>query len=109
MAGLAHLGVGLAAKRVAPDVNVGILIAGAYAIDLLCLGFIAVGLERFPDPEVVTGAAWSHGVFTALLWSLLAGLAAWLVTRKRRIAVVIGLGHARGGGGDLRAHPGVDA
>jgi hypothetical protein len=91
MAGLAHLGVGLAAKRWAPEVNVGILIVGAYAIDFICFGFIAMGLEHFPDPEVMTTAPYSHGVFTGVFWSLLAGGVAALVTRNRRSAAVIGL------------------
>jgi hypothetical protein len=85
MAGLAHIGMGLAAKRIAPDVPVGILVAAGIAIDLPIWGIFALtGLDR-PN-----NAPWSHGLFMATVWSLLAGGIAWLVSREKRTALVIG-------------------
>ena len=39
MAALAHLGVGLAAKRIVPEIPVGYLVLGAYVLDILWFAF----------------------------------------------------------------------
>jgi hypothetical protein len=91
MAGLAHLSIGLAAKPAAPRIPVWILILMAYGIDLVCFGFIAVGLEQFPKEGVVASAPWSHSLFMALVWSVLAAGIARLITKDMRITLVIGL------------------
>lgn len=91
MAGLAHLGVGLAAKRLAPDVNAGALVVAAYGIDIVWAGFWAAGLEQFPGPGVSATAPWSHGLFMAVIWSAAAGLLALAISRNRRTSLLIGL------------------
>ena len=92
MAGLAHLGVGLAAKRIAPQIPVGCLVLGAYALDVVWCAFAAAGLEQYPKAGVVgTPAVWDHSLFMAAVWSVLAGLVAAWIGRKTRIGVVFGL------------------
>jgi hypothetical protein len=91
MAGLAHAGVGLASKRVAPTVPVWILIVAAYVIDFIWGIFFLAGIEHLPQPGSTTTSPWSHGLFMAVVWSLLAGIVAWLISRNTRISVVIGL------------------
>ncbi|UCH10119.1 MAG: hypothetical protein JSU61_13105 [Fidelibacterota bacterium] len=91
MAGIAHLSVGLAAKPAAPRIPVGILILAAYGIDIVFLGFMAAGLEHFPKEGVVVSAPWSHGLFMAVIWSVVAGVIANLITKDQRTAVIIGL------------------
>jgi hypothetical protein len=91
MAGLAHLGVGLAAKRAAPTVPVGVLIAAAYGIDIVFGVFWLAGVERIPGPGVQTDNPWSHGLFMAVVWSLSAGLVGARVSRSGRTGVVLGL------------------
>jgi hypothetical protein len=83
MAGLAHMGVGLAAKPVAPKVPVVVLVVSAYVIDLIWGVFFFAGIE--------TANPWSHGLFMAVIWSLLAALLTALISRNSRISVVIGL------------------
>lgn len=90
MAGLTHLGVGLAAKSTAPKVPVGILIAGAYAIDMVWAVFYYAGVEHLPGPGYTDANPWSHGLFMALVWSLLAGLLASRVGGKR-IGIIFSL------------------
>lgn len=58
MAGIAHLGVGLASKRIAPKVPLGVLLIGAYAIDIIWGIFFFAGIEHFPKPGLVSTA---HG------------------------------------------------
>jgi hypothetical protein len=92
MAALAHLGVGLAAKRVAPEINVGYLIFGAYALDVLWCGFALSGLEPTPKPGVVGApAVWDHSLLMATVWSVLAGLIAAWIGHKARTGVMFGL------------------
>ncbi len=78
MAALAHLGVGLAAKRIAPTIPVGYLVLGAYGLDVLWCAFWAAGIEHYPKAGAMIPPVWSHGLLMASIWS---GLAALLVAR----------------------------
>src|SRR3972149_10480152 len=91
MAGLAHAGVGLAAKRFAPNVPLGVLLVGAYAIDVVWGAFFVAGLEHLPEPGVATTSPWSHGLFMAVVWSGVAALIAKRRCRNFRTSVIIGL------------------
>ena len=96
MSAIAHLGVGLAAKPLAPEVNVGWLILGNYMLDLLWIGFAAAGLEVMPNPGAHAHPAWwEHSLLMAVVWSVLFGLlASWLGRRTRHrthVGVIFGL------------------
>ena len=78
-----HLAVGLAAKRAAPTLSLGWLMAGVTALDLLWPLFLLAGLERVSivpgatafTPLVFDAYPWSHSLLMALVWGLvLAGL-----------------------------------
>jgi hypothetical protein len=88
MAGLAHVGVGLAAKRFAPNVPLGVLLSGAYAIDIVWGVFVVAGVEHF---GATTPNPWSHGLFMALVWSGIAAVIAQRCCHNRRTSVIIGL------------------
>jgi hypothetical protein len=88
---MAHLGVGLAAKRVAPKTPVWILILAAYAIDFIWAVFYFLGIEHSAADGVAAPNPWSHGLFMALVWSLLAGVIAFWFSHKRGAGLVIGL------------------
>ena len=85
MAGIAHLGVGLAAKQFAPKAPVGVLLAASEAIDLLWGVFALTGLENMKY------SPWSHGLFMSVVWSVLGGLLAARIYRDFRTGAVIGL------------------
>jgi hypothetical protein len=89
--GIGHLGVGLAAKRVAPKASLGILLLAAEAIDLLFGVFWAIGVEHLPKPGFVPSNPWSHGLFMSVVWSLAAAALALLFYRDRRTSIVLGL------------------
>ena len=91
MAGIAHLGVGLAAKPLAPKVPLAVLIVGAYAIDIIWGIFFFAGLEGLPEPGLEATNYWSHGLFMALIWSLLAVFLTRLVSGSLRTGLIIGL------------------
>jgi hypothetical protein len=81
-----HLAVALAAKRSAPAANLGWLMAGVTALDLLWPIFLLAGLEHL---RIVPGATafnslvfesypWSHSLVMSAVWGFaLAGLARW--------------------------------
>ena len=91
MAALAHLGVGLAAKPAAPKVPVIVLVVSAYVIDFIWGIFFFTGIERLPEPNSPTTNPWSHGLLMAVVWSVLAAIIAWFISRNNRISVIIGL------------------
>ena len=96
MAAIAHLGVGLAAKPLAPEINVGWLVLGNCVLDLLWFGFAAVGMEVWPKPGVHGHPAWwEHSLLMAVVWSVLFGLlASWFARRSRQrihVGVIFGL------------------
>jgi hypothetical protein len=91
MAGLAHMGVGLAAKRFAPDVPVGILVVSAFAIDIVWGAGFIVGLDRLSQTDQAVASPWSHSLFMAVVWSGIAALLAQRFYRNRRISIIIGL------------------
>lgn len=85
MAGIAHFGVGLAAKRVAPKVPLWILLVASDFIDIIWFILFVLGIEN------LTNSPWSHGIFMSLVWSLLAGLTAGLMFRNRSTGLIIAL------------------
>jgi hypothetical protein len=91
VAGLAHLGIGLMFTLLTPDIPVFILIGCAYLLDILFFGFLMLGLESLPKAERIAEAPWSHSLFMALVWSLLAGLIAFLFTQTPFTSIIIGL------------------
>lgn len=91
MAGVTHLGVGLAAKRVAPSVPLWALLVGAWVIDIIWGVLFFAGIERLPGQGGATTNPYSHGLFMAVIWSALAALIAKRISRNSRTSVVIGL------------------
>ena len=73
-----HLAVGLAAKRNAPDLNLGWLIAGVSALDLVWPIFVLTGVERVRieagatafTPLVFESYPWSHSLVMSVVWGL---------------------------------------
>lgn len=85
MAGIAHLGLGLAAKPVAPEVPVGVLLLATEANDILWGAFALAGIENMQV------SPWSHGLFMSVIWASAAGLLAGRIYRNSRTGTVIGL------------------
>jgi hypothetical protein len=82
-----HIAMALALKPVAPKASLIVLMVATEIIDLLSFGFLAIGIERLGEHPLLH---WSHGLFMSFIWSLLAGLIAFLFSRDRRISLVIG-------------------
>ncbi|MFX4262777.1 hypothetical protein ACOBQJ_11290 [Pelotomaculum propionicicum] len=91
MAGLAHMGVGLAAKRAAPQIPVAVLLIGAYVIDIIWGVFYFAGVEQYPGASINSAAPWSHGLFMSVIWSVGAALMARLISRSTSTGVIFGI------------------
>lgn len=99
--GPGHLGIGFAAKPLAPKVPLWVLLVATEVLDLLCFGFMAAGLETqaVTETSLSTGITylsqgtltWSHGLLMSLVWSALAAALAYRFFRDRRSSLVIGL------------------
>ncbi len=99
--GPGHFAVAFAAKPVAPKAPLWTLLIASEALDLLCFGCVAIGLEKFGVTQVslaggirivIPGSIpWSHGLFMSLVWSALAAGIAYLVFPDRRASGVLGL------------------
>ncbi len=98
--GPGHFGVAFAAKTISPKAPLWVLLTASEALDLLCFGLMAVGVEKAGVTQtditqgihIVTQGSipWSHGLFMSLVWSFLAAGIAHLVFRDRRISIVLG-------------------
>lgn len=101
MSGIGHLAAGFAAKPAAPQVPLPLLLIAGETNDILYGLFTLVNLEQPVEMTMdysqgirilsSTVNPWSHGLFMSLVWSLLAGAAAYLFYRQRRPALVMGL------------------
>jgi len=74
-----HLALALAAKRSAPRLSLGWLVAAVTTLDLLWPVFLLVGIERVRissgatafNPLIFNSYPWSHSLVMALVWGLL--------------------------------------
>ena len=97
--GIGHMGVALAAKRLAPRASLGVLFLAAELLDLLWPFFLLLGLEHVRispgwtllSPFDFYDYPITHSLATALGWSLVAGLGYYAVRRDLRAAWVIGI------------------
>lgn len=99
--GPGHFGIALAAKPLAPKAPLWALLVASEALDLLCFGFVALGIEKIAVSttdlgqgiQIITpgSVTWSHGLFTSLVWSVVFGLIALFLIRDRRSGVILGL------------------
>lgn len=96
---IGHFGVVFAAKRAAPDVNLGVLIAAAQLIDLVWPLLLLAGVERVRiapgdtafTPLEFTHYPYTHSLALVVLWAALAGGAYWLWRRRGNAALIIAL------------------
>jgi len=93
MSPIGHLAMGFAAKTAGPKISLGVLLAASWLFDILYFIFAFAGIEsaeNITKPGVVP-TPYSHGLFMAVIWSILAGVLAWRVYHSQRAGLVIGL------------------
>jgi membrane-bound metal-dependent hydrolase YbcI (DUF457 family) len=85
MAGLGHIGFGFAAKKLAPKAPLAVLLPASVAIDIV---YIAIYLMGFGGEAA---EYLSHSLLMSVVWTIIAGVAAFLLTRDARSAAAVGL------------------
>jgi len=91
MPAIAHIGVGFAAKKIAPNISVIYLIIAAELIEIVFFGFVAAGIENMPLTDKAPFSPYSHSVIMGLIWSLVAGLITLLISKNKKVSIIIGL------------------
>lgn len=99
--GPGHLGVAFAAKPLVPKAPLWTLLVASEAFDILCFGFVAIGMEKVAVSQtdfqhgvqtITPGSVpWSHGLLMAIVWSLLFTTIAYLVFKNWKTSGMIGL------------------
>lgn len=97
----AHASIGLMAKPFAPKAPLWALLAATQVPDLLSFGFMAAGIEHGAVTQLdfehglqylsQQSIPWSHGLFMAVVWSVVVAAIALRFSRDRRTSIVIGL------------------
>jgi FtsH-binding integral membrane protein len=96
---IGHFGIGLGAKKLAPSVSLGTLFLAAQFLDLLWPSFLLLGWEHVKiqpgiskmTPLNFTDYPISHSLLMAVVWGLLLGLVYFLIKRKYKAAIIVGL------------------
>jgi hypothetical protein len=84
-----HLAVGLALKKAEPKLNLGVLFLAVMLLDFLLGVFVLLGLEQVHVPAdyarlhyLTFTFPYSHGLLASLVWSALASLLTWVLTKR---------------------------
>lgn len=91
MPAIAHIGVGFAAKKVAPAVPVIILIIAAELIEIIFMILWGFGVEHPPTASGAPYSPYSHSILFGGLWSVLAGLITRSISKNTKLSWIIGL------------------
>jgi len=91
MPAIAHVGVGFAAKKIAPDISVIYLIIAAELIEIVFFVFVAAGVETMPLPDKSPFSPYSHSVIMGIIWSVAAALITFLISKNKKVSIIIGL------------------
>ena len=91
MPAIAHVGVGFAAKKIAPNISVIYLIIAAELIEIVFFVFVAAGIETMPLPDKSPFSPYSHSVFMGIIWSVVAALITFLISKNKKASIIIGL------------------
>jgi Predicted membrane-bound metal-dependent hydrolase (DUF457). len=97
---IGHNAVGFASKGLAPKTSLLLLMGAPMLLDLLWPIFLLLGIEHVLiqpgatrlSPLDFNDYPWSHSLLMAAVWSIVAAVAYFAVTRYGRGAVAIGLG-----------------
>jgi len=91
MPAIAHVGVGFVAKKIAPDISVIYLIIAAELIEIVFFVFVAAGVETMPLPDKSPFSPYSHSVIMGIIWSVAAALITFLISKNKKVSIIIGL------------------
>ncbi len=96
---IGHFGIGLGAKKIAPEVSLGTLFVASQLLDLLWPTFLLFGWEHVSInmvpaktvPLIFTDYPISHSLLMACVWGFVLGMIYFLFKRNYRGAIVIAI------------------
>jgi len=96
-----HYGVSFASKKVEPSIPLWVLFLAVQFLDVLWSTFVLLGIEKVRIVPGITATnpldlyymPYTHGLVTALLWSIVGGLLYRMIARPSRplASVIVGL------------------
>jgi membrane-bound metal-dependent hydrolase YbcI (DUF457 family) len=95
---IGHFGVGLAAKKIAPNINLGFLFIACQLLDLIWPVLVLMGVEQVAVDHSATEVTplnflhypYSHSLVMTLLYSLVGAFVTWRVFKSARVGAVMG-------------------
>jgi hypothetical protein len=91
MPAIAHVGVGFAAKKIAPNISVIFLIIAAELIEIVFFVFVAAGFENMPLSDKAPFSPYSHSLIMGIFWSIIGALFTFLISKNKKASLIIGL------------------
>lgn len=93
---IGHFGIGMAAKKYAPEVSLGTLFIAAQFLDLLWPWLLIFNVEHValrPGTNMLdfTYFPVTHSLVMVILWSILFGSIYWLFKRNTKVAIILAL------------------
>lgn len=88
---IAHIGVGLAAKKIAKDIPVGYLVLAAEAVEIAYIGLLAAGIESMPTDTSAGFAGYSHSLASGAAIAMFGALITYLITKSKRKTLIISM------------------
>jgi hypothetical protein len=95
--GVGHLAAGLMLKKVEPRINLGVLFFATLLLDFLLGIFYWIGIEKAVVPQnygqlhyLTFSFTFSHGLVTAIFWSLLT-FALAVSQENKRVGLILGV------------------
>lgn len=96
---IGHLGAGLALKKLDTKINLFWLFTSVMFLDLLLWILVMLGIEKIHVPANYTDLhyltftfPYSHSLLASFIWAILAYLFVVVITKKKKIAIVLALG-----------------
>ncbi len=71
MPGFTHISIAFMAQLIAPNIPIWALLLATEFLDIICIFLYILGIEKMPTKENPPFAPYSHGLFMALIWTLI--------------------------------------
>lgn len=90
MPGLTHIGIAFMVQLIAPNIPIWALLLATEFLDIICIILYILGIEKIPTKENAPIAPYSHGLFMALIWTLIASFITWFISNDTYTTFIIG-------------------
>ena len=89
MPGLTHIGLAFIVKIFTPNIPLWCLLLATEFIDIICIIFVLLKIEQIPTDKTPPKAPYSHGLFMAIIWTIIAGLITYFIEKHISTSLII--------------------